>query len=167
MEFMDVVRRRRSIRKYKAEKVPDEKLANILEATRLAPSGSNRQPWKFIVVRDREKKAKLAEACNKQLWISDADIAVVGCWLPMAGIDEMRLRRDVTIALEHLVLAATNEGLGACWVGAFNAESIKSILGIPEDVGINAIVPIGYPAEQPRPRMVKRVEEIVCYDSFK
>jgi nitroreductase len=85
----------------------------------------------------------------------------------MAGIDEMRLRRDVTIALEHLVLAATNEGLGACWVGAFNAESIKSILGIPEDVGINAIVPIGYPAEQPRPRMVKRVEEIVCYDSFK
>jgi len=167
MEFMDVVQKRRSIRKYKPERIPDDKLANMLEAVRLAPSGSNRQSWKFIVVSDKEKKAKLAEACNKQLWIGDADIVVVCCWLPMQGIDEMRLRRDVTIATEHLVLAATNEGLGACWVGAFDADSIKAILGIPKDVGINSVVPIGYPAEQPRQRMFKRLEEIVSYESFK
>jgi len=167
MEFMEVVRNRRSIRKYRQEKIPDERLANILEATRLAPSGSNRQAWKFIVVREREKKAKLAEACNKQLWVGDADIIVVCCWLPMPGIDEMRLRRDVTIATEHLVLAAANEGLGSCWIGAFNADSVRSILGIPQDVGINSLVPIGYPAEQPRQRMFKSVEEIVCYEAFK
>jgi len=167
MGFMDAIRKRRSIRKYKAERIPDEKLANILEATRLAPSGSNRQSWKFIVVRDKEKKAKLAEACNKQLWVGDADVVIVCCWLPMPGIDEMRLRRDVTIATEHLVLAAANEGLGSCWIGAFDAESVKSILGIPQDVGINSLVPIGYPAEQPRPRMVKSLEEIVCYEAFK
>jgi len=167
MEFMDVIRKRRSIRKYRSERVPNEKLANMLEAARLAPSGSNRQSWKFVVVRDKEAKAKLAEACNNQLWIRDADVIVVGCWLPMAGIDEMRLRRDVTIAIEHLVLAVVNEGLGTCWVGAFSDESVRSILGIPKEVGINALVPIGYSADQPRPRMVKKLEEIVCYESFK
>ena len=167
MEFMEVVRKRRSIRKYRPERIPDEKLANILEAARLAPSGSNRQSWKFIVVRDKEKKAKVAEACNKQLWIGDADIIVVGCWLPMPGIDKMRLRRDVTIAMEHLVLAATNEGLGACWIGAFDLDSVKSTLGIPKDVGVNAIAPIGYPAEPPRPKTTKGLEEIVCYEVFR
>jgi len=167
MEFMDVVRTRRSVRKYKPGKIPDQRLANMLEAVRLAPSGSNRQSWKFIVVRKEETKAKLAEACNKQLWVKDADVIIVCCWLPMQGIDDMRLRRDVTIATEHLILAAVNEGLGACWVGAFSEESVKSILGIPKDVGVNVLVPIGYSADQPRPRMVKSLEEIVCYESFK
>jgi nitroreductase len=167
MEFMDVIRKRRSIRKYSSEKISSEKLTNILEAARLAPSGSNRQGWKFLVVRDKEKKAKLAEACNKQLWIAEADAVMVGCWLPMPGIDEMRLRRDVTIAMEHIALAAVNEGLGACWVGAFDMEAVKSLLSIPQDVGINAIMPIGDPAEPARPRTFKTLEEIVCYESFK
>ncbi len=85
----------------------------------------------------------------------------------MSGIDDMRLRRDVTMAMEHLALAATNEGLGACWIGAFNEQSIKSILAIPQDVGVNALMPIGYPSEPPRPKTTKGIEEIVCYESFK
>lgn len=167
MEFFDVVRKRRSIRQYGSEKVSDGQMARILEAARLAPSGSNRQAWKFIVVRDKEKKMKLAEACSKQLWIGDADVVIVGCWLPSPGIDEMRLRRDVTIAMEHIALAAVNEGLGSCWIGAFDVEDIKTFLAIPQDVGINAIMPIGYPGAPPRQRSFKEIEEIVCYDSFK
>ena len=166
MEFMDVIRKRRSIRKYRAEKIPEAKMANILESVRLAPSGSNRQPWKFIVVRDKEKKAKLAEAANKQMWTAEADFIAVCCWLPVQGIEEMRLRRDVTIATEHLVLAAANEGLGACWIGAFNVDSVRSVLGLPQDVGVNSLVAVGYPAEEGRPKITKKLEEIVSYDSF-
>jgi len=167
MEFVDVVRRRRSIRKYRPEKVSDEKLVNMFEAVRLAPSGSNRQSWRFIIVRDKGKKVKLAEVCNRQLWLRDADMIVVGCWLPCEGVDDMRLRRDVTIALEHLVLAAANEGLGSCWIGAFDEEAVKSVLDIPQEVGVSNLISIGYSAEEPQPRMVKSLEEIICYDSFK
>lgn len=167
MEFMDVVRKRRSTRKYRSEKILNGKLTNILEAARLAPSGCNRESWKFIVVRGEEKKAKLAVACNGQLWLSGADAIIVGCWLPMSGIDDMRLIRDVTIAMEHIALAAVNEGLGVCWVGAIDMEAVKSLLNIPEDVGINAIMPIGYPAEPARQRAFKKLDEIACYESFK
>jgi nitroreductase len=167
MDFTDVVKSRRSIRKYQSTKVPDEKLANIIEAARLAPSGSNRQAWKFIVVRDADKKARLAEFCGKQLWIADASIIIVCCWLPIAGADETRLRRDVTIATEHIVLAAVNEGLSTCWIGSFDINAVKSLLAIPQDVGINTIIVLGYPDAPPRERTYKRTDEIVCHDSFK
>jgi nitroreductase len=167
MEFLDVVRKRRSIRKYNPEGIADDKLTNILEAARLAPSGSNRQSWKFIVVRDKEKKAKLAEACSRQTWIGDAAAAVVICYPPVKGIDDMRLKRDSTIAAEHIVLAATNEGLGSCWIGAFDQGAVKSLLSIPEEVGVNAVVAMGFPAEQPRQRTFKKLEDIVCYDAYR
>lgn len=166
MEFMDVIRKRRSIRKYKPEIVADDKLTNILEAARLAPSGSNRQSWKFIVVRDKEKKAKLAEACNRQMWIGDTGAAVVICYPPVKGIDNMRLMRDSTIAAEHIILAAANEGLGSCWIGALDQEAVKRLLSIPEEVGVNAVIAVGYSAEEPRQRMFKKLEDIVCYDTY-
>ena len=165
---MDVVRKRRSIRKYSSEKVSDEKLANILEAALLAPSGGNRQPWKFIVVRDSDVKAKVAEACSKQLWMADAAVIVAGCYQPVPGVDETPLMRDVTIAMENLVLAAVSEGLGTCWIGASGerARLLRPILQIPPEVGINALVTIGYAAEPPRQKTLKKKEEAVCYDSY-
>jgi nitroreductase len=166
MDFTDVVRSRRSIRKYQLKKVSDEKLANIIEAARLAPSGSNRQAWKFIVVRDTDKKNRLAELCGKQLWIADADIVIVCCWLPIAGADETRLRRDVTIATEHIVLAAVNEGLSTCWIGSFDTNAVKSLLAIPQEVGINTMVVLGYPDALPRERTYKKTNEVVCYDHW-
>ena len=166
MDFIDVVRSRRSIRKYQSRKIPDEKLANIIEAARLAPSGSNRQAWRFIVVRAADKKAKLAEFCGKQLWMAGADTVIVCCWLSIPGVDEIRLRRDVTIATEHIVLAAVNEGLGTCWIGSFDTDAVKSLLAIPHDVGINTMVVLGYPDAAPRERTYKRTDEIVCYDHW-
>ncbi len=166
MDFKDVVRSRRSIRKYKSRKVSNKKLANIIEAARLAPSGSNRQAWKFIVVRNADKKAKLAEFSGKQLWIAGADIVVVCCWLPMLGVDEIKLRRDITIATEHIVLAAVNEGLSTCWIGSPDINAVRSLLSIPKDVGINSIVLLGYSDAAPRERTYKRTDEIVCYDHW-
>ena len=166
MDFTDVVRSRRSIRKYRLGRVPDEKIENIIEAARLAPSGSNRQAWKFIVVRDTDKKNILAELCGKQLWIADADMVIVCCWLPTTGADEARLRRDITIATEHIVLAAVNEGLGTCWIGSFDTNAVKSLLAIPQEVGINTIIVLGYPGAPPRERTYKRASEIVCYDCW-
>jgi nitroreductase len=168
MEFLEVVRKRRSIRKYTSEKVSDEKLANILKAGRLAPSGSNRQPWKFIVIRGKEMKVKVAEACSQQLWMGDADTIIVGCWLPVPGLEDIRLMRDVTIAMENIVLAAVNEGLGDCWIGVNGdrERALRPLLQIPPDVGINALVTIGYSAEPPREKVVKTLEEIVCYESY-
>ena len=167
---MEVVRTRRSIRKYMPEEVSDDKLANILEAARLAPSGANRQSWKFIVIREKDTKMKVAEACGKQLWMGDAAAIIVGCWLSMPGVDNTPLVRDVTIAMEHIVLAAVNEGLGTCWIGASNVErarALRPLLRIPPEVGINALVTIGYPAEPPRERVFKKPEEITCYESYK
>ena len=170
MEFMEVVRSRRSIRKYEPKEIPEEKLANILEAARLAPSGGNRQPWRFIVIREKDMKVKVAEACSKQLWMGEAAVIIVGCWRSLPGVEDTSLIRDVTIAMEHLVLAAVNEGLGACWIGASNIERVRALrplLQVPPEVGINALVSIGYPAEPPRQRVFRTLEEIVCYESYK
>ena len=168
MEFMEVVKSRRSIRKYIPKAIPEDKLANILEAARLAPSGGNRQPWKFIVIREKDMKVKVAEACSRQLWMGDASVIIVGCWLPMPGVDDMRSVRDVTMAMEHIVLAAVNEGFGTCWIGASveRANALRSLLRIPPEVGINASITIGYSAAQPRQKETKTIEEIVCYESY-
>ena len=169
MEFMEVVRSRRSIRKYIPKDIPEQKLANILEAARLSPSGGNRQPWKFIVIKEKDMKAKVAEACSKQLWMGDASAIIVGCWIPIPGRDDIALARDVTMAMEHIVLAAVNEGFGTCWIGASGerANALRSLLQIPPEVGINASITIGYPAAPPRQKETKKIEEIVCYESYK
>lgn len=167
MEFVDVVRKRRSIRKYKKDSFPEEKLKRILEAARLAPSGSNRQPWRFIVVKEKSIKDRVAEAASKQTWIADAPVVIVGCWVPMAGVPSVRCVRDTSIAFEHIILAATNEGLATCWVGAFDEGKIKDILKVPSEAGVLALAPIGYSAEEPRPLSRKSLEEIVSYNEFK
>jgi nitroreductase len=168
MEFMEVVRSRRSIRQYIPKDMPEDKLATILEAARLAPSGGNRQPWKFIVIKEQEMKVKVAEACSNQRWMGDASVIIVGCWLPMPGRENMSCARDVTMAMEHIVLAAVNEGFGTCWIGASGerAHALRSLLRIPPDVGINASITIGYAAAPPRQKETKKIEEIVCYDSY-
>jgi nitroreductase len=169
MEFMAVVRSRRSIRKYIPKDIPEKQLANILEAARLAPSGGNRQPWKFIVIKEKDMKAKVAEACSKQRWMGDASVIIVGCWLPMPGVDDIPLARDVTRAMEHIVLAAVNEGFGTCWIGASGerANALRSLLRIPPEVGINASITIGYSAAPPRQKETKKIEELVCYEAYK
>jgi nitroreductase len=158
MDVIETIRTRRSIRKYRSETIPDDKLRIIFEAARLAPSAGNRQPWRFVVVMARDRKESLAEAANNQAFLKDAAAIVVA-----VGDAEASARwheRDPMIALEHMVLAAASLGYGTCWIGAFSEEAVKKLLKIPRKMKVVALLPIGVPAETPAARPRKELSEI-------
>lgn len=171
MEVLEAIRKRRSIRKYKRDPIQEDAFQRILEAGRLAPSGKNFQPWKFIIVRDEGIKRKLAEASARQYFIAEAPIIIVACGFPEQSY--ARLGRymsswvvDVAIAVEHMMLQATAEGLGTCWIGAFEEKEVKKILQVPEEVRVLGLTPLGYPAENPEARPRKPLEQIISYDLY-
>jgi nitroreductase len=182
MEFDEVISTRKSVRKFSEAPVEQEKLEQILESARLAPSWANKQGWRFVVVQDPEKLKKVSKAAGViNVWLKKAPVIVLACGdKKSSGLREgiHYIYVDVSIAMEHLVLAAANQGLGTCWVGAFDEQKMKDILGIPEDVRVIALTPVGYPAEKEgmREKVSKKVmgskkrkplEEIVFYDSWK
>ena len=161
MDFMEVVKTRRSIRRYKPDPIPDEILNQILETARIAPSAAHRQPWHFIVVKNPETKKKLEISS----WASEAPVVIVGCG--DANVSARWYMVDLAIAFEHIVLAAANFGLGTCWMGKLGAdETIKRVLGIPEHIKVVAVTPLGYPAKTPGLKERKPLSEIVHYERF-
>jgi nitroreductase len=150
MNVIDAIVTRKSVRKYSDQPIEDEKLTAVLAAGRLAPSASNRQEWRFLVVRDPVTRAKLVDAANRQPFVGEAPAVIVAC----AETDGHIMRGglpcfpiDVAIALDHITLAAVEVGLGTCWIGAFDEGEVKAILGIPEEVRVVALMPIGYPVD--------------------
>ena len=173
LDFYRVIRTRRSVRSFRKDPIPDEVLKRVLEAVRVAPSGGNRQPWKFILVKDEELKQRMVSACNNQRFVAEAPLIVVACGqrLPLnrgGYMGEMSMLLDVAIAFTHLILAARAEGLGTCWIGAFNNEEIKRLLSVPEGYEVVAATPLGYPSEDVfvEPRDRKSLEEIVSLNKF-
>lgn len=171
MSVLDVMRARRSVRAYKSDPVPEEKIRRVMEAARVAPSGKNLQPWKFILVRDEEIRLKLAEASRRQLFMARAPLIVVACGYPERSYQRQGNYMqswpiDVSIALEHLMLQAQEEGLGTCWIGAFEEIQVKSILGVPEGVRVLALTPLGFPDEVPGDRGRLSLDRIVCTDTY-
>lgn len=175
MDFHKVVRTRRSVRSYKIDHIPDEVVDRVLEAVRVAPSGSNRQPWYWVLVKEEEKKKRLAKICNSQMWIAEAPVVIVACGRNLnfnrAGyMGDMSVLVDTSIAFTHLILAARNEGLGTCWIGAFDNEKVKRLLNVPENWYVVAITPMGYPKEGEKafrgPSGRKAKEEIISTDKF-
>jgi len=164
MDFYDVIKTRRSIRAYQERFVEEEKLQRILEAARLAPSAANRQPWRFIVVKTEKIKREFQKAYNKN-WFWQAPLVICACgvkgeaWKRSDG--KSYLDVDIAIAMDHLILAATAEGLGTCWIGAFNPSEVKRILNLPDELEPVALTPLGYPAHSPKPTYRKSLEEIV------
>jgi nitroreductase len=171
MEFYELIRERKSVRKYKPDSIPDEVLNRVLEAGRIAPSAKNIQPWHFIVIQNPEIKEMVAEACRGQRFMAEAPVIICGCalediaWGRMGGYMSS-FAVDLAIAMEHMILAAANEGLGTCWIGAFVEKDVKKILGIPDNVRVVALTPVGYPAEVPRDRGRKLMKDIVSYDKY-
>ncbi|KPJ71213.1 nitroreductase [candidate division TA06 bacterium DG_78] len=171
MEFYEVIKERKSVRKYKPDPIPDDVLNRILEAGRIAPSAKNIQPWHFVVIQNPEIKEMVAEACRGQRFMAEAPVIICGCalediaWGRMGGYMSS-FAVDLAIAMEHMILAATNEGLGTCWVGAFVEKDVKKILKIPDNVRVVALTPVGYPAEVPRDRGRKLLKDIVSYDKY-
>jgi nitroreductase len=169
MDLYEAIKLRYSVRSYLNKPVEQDKLDRVLEAARLAPSGSNRQPWKCVVVRDAETRKKLVRACSDQTFVGQAPavIAAVGltpdrmmsCGVPGDPV-------DVAIALEHVALAATAEGLGTCWIGAFHQDQVRALLGVPANAKVIEVMTLGYPADQPRPKTRKPMKALVCYDRW-
>ena len=164
MDCLEAIFRRRSVRKYRAEPVAEEHLAQILEAGRQAPSGGNRQPWHFVVVRDPELRRRTGEACSGQTWVGEADVIICACG--DSTISEKWNEVDPTIALQNMILAATALGYGTCWVGAFDREKVHEVLQIPEHLNVVCLTPVGVPDEAPEARPRKPAEEIFSRDQF-
>lgn len=159
-ETLETMWKRRSIRKYKPEPIPEEHLYLILEAARRAPTGGNRQNWRMVVVSDPDLRRKMAEASNGQMWMADAAVILVMVTLPGEG------QVNGTIVLDHAILAATSLGYGTCWIGACDREKVKALLGIPADHGITNLVPVGVAAETPEARKRKSPAELFMRDRF-
>jgi nitroreductase len=149
MDVFKAIKKRRSVRTYLDKPIEEEKLNAVLEAGRLAPSASNRQEWRFVIVRDGEVRRKLGEAANGQSFVGKAPVVIVACAVTdghVMSCGQLCYPIDVAIALDHISLAAVEKGLGTCWIGAFNEGKVKEILGIPEKVRVVELMPIGYPA---------------------
>lgn len=162
MNVLEAIKTRRSVRKYKPEAIPDEDLKKILTAARLAPSAGNKQPWRFVVVRDSETKRKLGKIARGQTWISDAGVIVAALAMDKKSPEVYGrwAERDVMTAVEHMVLAAWSLGYGTCWIGAFYEDKVKELLGIPEKMTVINLLPIGVPDQSPDARSRKPLDEI-------
>ena len=171
--IVEIITHRRSIRSYDIKEIDTDKIEYVLDAFRKAPSAKNIQPWKLIIVKEKNKKTDLSIACNNQLFIAEAPLIIVACaneeeaYSTMGGYMSS-YPIDIAIALEHLMLAATEIGLGTCWIGAFKENLVKGILGIPDNIRVVALTPLGYPgpnAETPK-RGRKSISEIVCFEKY-
>ena len=168
MDIYEAIQRRCSIRSYADRPIEDDKLKRVLNTGRLAPSASNKQNWKFVVARDKTLREKLAAAAE-QPFIAQASVVVAAvstepdyemhCKIPSAPV-------DCAIALDHMTLAAVAEGLGTCWIGHFDQDTCRGILGVPESATIIELLPMGYPDCTMKPKERKELAQVVSYDVF-
>ncbi|MEW6592647.1 MAG: nitroreductase family protein [Candidatus Hadarchaeota archaeon] len=146
MDVFEAILKRRSVRTYVQKPVPKRKLEKVLEAARLAPSAVNYQPWRFIVVTDQSKKEKISEGQRWAGFLKDAPVVIVGCGDREASPKWHVI--DVAIAMQNIVMAATAEGLGTCWIGSFDEKAVKRLLKIPAHMKVVALLTLGYPREK-------------------
>lgn len=162
MTVMQAIEARRSIRHYTDQPVTDEELLAVLEAGRLAPSARNLQGWHFTAVRDVSLRGALCTACNGQQMVAEAPAALV-VWADgerMMGCGQSAATIDCSIALSFMLLRATELGLGSCWLGAFDQNAVKQLLGLPQEAVVVAVSPLGHPAETPAARPRKDPDEV-------
>ena len=174
MDIFQVFRDRRSIRKYKETPVEQEKIEQVLDAARLAPSWKNLQCWRFLVLTDPEKKQAMLSAFaddnpGKKAFVQ-APAAIVVCADPADsdlshGIEYYVA--DAAIALEHICLAAHALGLGTCWMGLYDEADMKAKLNIPDGLRIVGVTPLGYPDQEPKQRPRKELQEIVTFNEWR
>lgn len=149
-DFLNLVKKRKSVRAYKKEKLEEEKLLQILEAGRLAPSAKNLQEWKFIILKDEKLIKELVPICKNQTFVGEASAVIVGCsdktdYVMTCGQSAYSI--DLAIAIDHMSLMAADLGIGSCWIGAFYEDKLKSLLNIPNEVKVVSLLTLGYPLE--------------------
>ncbi|MHC4264847.1 MAG: nitroreductase family protein [Planctomycetota bacterium] len=168
MKVLKSIQKRYSCRAYEDKPIEKEKLDIILEAARLAPSARNMQDWRFVVVSNSETKSKVAGCTNRPDVFEKAGVIVTACSVTdcVMKCGQAAGPIDVSIALEHISLQATDLGLGTCWIGSFDAAAVRKILEIPEGVAIIELMAIGYPADSRKESSREHIEKIVCYDKW-
>lgn len=170
MNVSEAIRSRYSVRNYQDKPVEEEKLRKLLEAARLAPSASNRQEWRFVVVRDKKKRQALMKAAKNQEFVGQAPVVIACCAVTdnhVMSCGQKCYPIDVAIAMEHICLQAVEEGLGTCWVGAFYEDMVKKELQIPDEVRVVELLALGYPVDQAPVKNRLPFDEIVKYESWK
>jgi len=165
MDCMERVLNRRSVRRFRDERIADKVLTNILEAGRLAPTATNNQPWHFVVAREGEaKEAFLFGGFNG--FARDADVVVLGLYKQSEVIMERFSLMDVTIALQNMVIAAWIQGVGSCWMGAFDEPRLRNTLSLPADSRIVGAIALGIPAETPVQPRKRPFDDVVHFDKW-
>lgn len=181
MALLNPIVTRRSIRRFKDEQVSEEQVELLLRAAHAAPSGSNTQPWNYIVVRSEELRRKIMEVSHKQKWMMQAPVFLV-CVADLSvrikegelpAIDENSplpevklILRDATISVDHLVLQAEYMGLGSCWVAWFKNKDIRPVLDIPDTHYVVAVVVVGVSDQSPKPRPRKDFNSMIYRDKW-
>ena len=169
MNVIDAISQRRSIRAYEDRPVEEEKLQAVLEAGRLAPSANNMQEWRYVIIREQKIRNELMAAAKGQRFVSEAPVVIACC----AETDEkimtcgqLAYTIDVAISIDHMTLAAVEQGLGTCWIGAFYEDQVKQILKIPATIRVVQLLTLGYPKGLPAPRSRLPIEKIVMYEKW-
>ncbi len=177
MKVLKEIEERRSIRKYKNQPIADEDIYHIMEAARLAPSGSNTQPWKFMIVKDEEVKKRIVNVDHKQEWMLSAplfivcladmtsrvDVTQADCVVNESSADEnlKLIIRDTAIAISYMLLEAQHRGIGTCWTGWYEQQQMRDAIGVPEYFYVSGILTVGYADESPVQRPRRKLEDIL------
>jgi nitroreductase len=167
--FIELAKKRYSVRSYQNKPVNESILLKVLEAGSLAPSACNNQPWVFIVVRTEAAKKNLLAAYERK-WLAEAPVVLVLCcdrsqaWVRGDGKNYGDV--DIAIAMDHITLAATEAGLGTCWIANFRASEARRVLGLPDTIEPVVFSPLGFPASEPPVKRRKKLEEIVHWERY-
>ncbi|MCE8426566.1 MAG: nitroreductase family protein [Candidatus Methanoperedens sp.] len=169
MDVHEAIRSRRSIRAFDPRNVEEDKLKRVLDSGRLSPSAGNRQERRFIIVKDEGKRQQLSEAAKNQKFVASAPVVIAACsveteYTMLCG--QLAYPIDTAIAVDHMTLAAVEEGLGTCWIGAFDEKKVKEILNIPGNVRVVALLPLGYPSVIPQTSPRKSLDEIAMLEKW-
>ena len=164
MEFVELMQQRYSVRAYRSDPIEEGKLQQVLEAARLAPTAANRQPFRLLVIHTEGRQDELSRVYERE-WFLQAPLIIGICTVPSEAWSRVDGKNyadvDAAIAMDHLILAAANLGLGTCWIGAFDPAAARQVLGLPKEVEPLAFTPLGYPADQPRPKQRKPLSDLV------
>ncbi len=170
MKVFDVIKKRYSVRNYKDKPISDGDLRQILEAARLAPSASNRQEWRFVVVKNKDTRQKLSEAAKKQKFVAQAPVVIACCAQTdnhIMSCGQPCYPIDVAIAIDHMTLVAAELGIGSCWIGAFYEDKVKEILSIPQQIRVVELLCLGYAdGAEPLEKSRLPMDQIVKFEKW-
>lgn len=169
MEYQELIQKRYSVRAYKSDPIEEDKLEKVLNAARLAPTAANRQPFQILVIHTDGKQEALKKIYRKD-WFVQAPLLICAVGIPGKSWVREDMRRyldvDVAIVMDHLILAATNFGLGTCWIAAFNAKAAREILELPDEVEPLIFSPLGYPADELGAKERKPLSDLIRYEKW-